>query len=103
MTTDLVRADASDVALSAEQQAAANEALDHIIATNDLGKLTAKQRVGYVLALCRSLKLNPLSRPFEFLVLSNKVVPYATKSCAEQLGRLHQISVKLTRREQVGD
>src|SRR5262245_5326892 len=104
MTTDLARTDPHDVAsLTPEQQQAADEALDHIIATNDLGKLTPKQRVGYVLALCRSLKLNVLSRPFEFLELKGKVVPYPTKSCAEQLGRLHQISMKKTREANVGD
>lgn len=104
MTTELARPDPDDIVpLTPEHQAAASSALDHIIATNDLGRLTPVQRVGYVLALCKSLHLNPLSRPFEFLTFDGKVVPYPTKSCAEQLGRLHQISIKLTRREQVGD
>lgn len=105
MTTEIARRPEPDdiVPLTPEQRAAAGSALDHIIATNDLGRLTPQQRVGYILALCKSLHLNPLSRPFEFITFDGKVVPYPTKSCAEQLGRLHQISVKLTRREQVGD
>lgn len=102
-TVDLARRDDGGYALSAAEQEAALEARDHAIATNDLSKLTPRQRVGLVLALCRSLDLNVLSRPFEFLVLDGKVVLYPTKSCTEQLGRLHQISVKKVRQQNVGD
>ncbi len=101
MTTDLARQD--ERALTQAEHEAAIEARDHVIATNDLGKLTPHQRVGLVLALCDSLGLNPLSRPFELLVLDGKVVLYPTKSATEQLGRLHQISVKKARQQNVGD
>jgi hypothetical protein len=102
MSTELVRPNESAALTSAEHEAAL-EARDHAIATNDLSKLAPRQRVGLVLALCKSLALNPLSRPFEFLVLDGKVTLYATKSATEQLGRLHQISVKRTREANVGD
>jgi hypothetical protein len=102
MSTELVRPNESAALTSAEHEAAL-EARDHAIATNDLSKLAPRQRVGLVLALCKSLALNPLSRPFEFLVLDGKVTLYATKSATEQLARLHQISVKRTREANVGD
>lgn len=102
MSTELVRPNEPAALTSAEHEAAL-EARDHAIATNDLSKLAPRQRVGLVLALCKSLALNPLSRPFEFLVLDGKVTLYATKSATEQLGRLHQISVKRTREANVGD
>jgi hypothetical protein len=105
MTTDLElsRRDDGSYALTTEEQEAALAARDHVIATNDLGKLAPRQRVGLVLRLCETLGLNVLSRPFEFLVLDGKVVLYPTKSCTEQLGRLHQISVKKVRQANVGD
>jgi len=102
-TVDLARRDDGSFALSADEQEAALEARDHIIATNDLGKLTPRQRVGLVVAICEQLKLNALSRPFELLLLDGKVVLYPTKSCTEQLGRLHQISIKKVRQANVGD
>jgi hypothetical protein len=78
-------------------------ALQHILATGDLAKLSNAQRVGYYLDLCRSLGLNPRSRPFDWLMLDNRLVLYPNKSCAEQLRRAHQISVKVLRREMVGE
>jgi hypothetical protein len=97
MTTD------NATALAVLDQEAASSALEHILATGDLAKLSAKQRVGHYLNQCRSLGLNPISRPFDWLVLDDKLVLYPNKSCTEQLGRAHQISVKILRRELVGD
>lgn len=82
---------------------AAASALEHILSTGDLAELMPAQRVAHYLNLCRSLGLNSLSRPFDWLVLDNRLVLYPNKSCAEQLRRTHQISVKVLRREVVGD
>ncbi|MCC7369666.1 MAG: hypothetical protein IT306_14650 [Chloroflexi bacterium] len=90
-----------DLTTADPEQAAT--ALAHILATGDLAKLTNEQRVAYYLEQCRSLGLNSLSRPFDWLMLDNKLVLYPNKSCAEQLRRQHQISVRVIRREVVGD
>lgn len=82
-------------------QAAA--ALEHILATGDLARLSPKQRVAHYLHLCRSLGLNSVSRPFDWLMLDGKLVLYPNKSCAEQLRRQHHISVRVTRKETCGD
>jgi hypothetical protein len=78
-------------------------ALQHVLATGDLAQLTNTQRVAHYLALCESLGLNSLSRPFDWLMLDDRLVLYPNKSCAEQLRRRFQISVKIVRREPVGD
>lgn len=78
-------------------------ALQHILATGDVARLTNEQRVGYYLELCRSLGLNPRSRPFDWLMLDGKLVLYPNKSCAEQIRAAHQISIKVLRREPVGE
>jgi hypothetical protein len=75
----------------------------HVLATGDLSKLSNEQRLAYYLLVCESLGLNSLSRPFDWLVLDERLVLYPNKSCAEQLRRQHQISIKPTRKEIVGD
>jgi hypothetical protein len=102
-STDLARTDAPQTALAAADREEAAGALAHILATGDLSKLSNEQRVAHYLDLCQSLSLNPRSRPFDWLVLDSKLVLYPNKSCAEQLRRAHQISVKVTRRDIVGE
>lgn len=99
-STDLAPTDA---ALLAEQEAAGYAALEHVLGTGDLARLTNEQRIGHYLRLCRALGLEELSRPFDWLLLDGKLVLYPNKSCAEQLRRAHQISVRVIRREPVGD
>lgn len=107
MTTDLATINESrDLASPDPEQAAG--ALAHILGTGDLSKLSNEQRVAHYLGLCRSLGLNPLSRPFQWIEFydpqtkAKKLTLYADRSCAEQLRRQHQISVRVVRREQVG-
>lgn len=96
-TTDIaVREEAAITRADPEQAAGA---LQHILATGDLSKLTNEQRVATYLQQCSTLGLNPISRPFDWLLLDGKLVLYPNKSCAEQLRRIHQISTKVTRFE----
>jgi hypothetical protein len=62
---------------------------------DDLAKLSPEKRISYYLKVCRSLGLNPLTRPFEYLLLDGKLVLYARKDCTDQLRSIRQISVKL--------
>jgi hypothetical protein len=98
---DLIRAVESDIPSPDREQA--ETALQQILATGDLAPLEPPQRVAYYLTLTRSLSLNPLSRPFDWLVLDGRLVLYPNKSCAEQLRRLHQISVRKVRAEPLGE
>ena len=69
----------------------------------DLSKLTAQERVSYVNAICESLGLNPLTRPFEFQTFQGKLVLYARKDATEQLRKIHGVSVTDIKSEVVGD
>jgi len=106
VTTDLVTAEQRELATTDDEAAAA---LAHVLGTGDLHQLTNEQRVGHYLALCRSLALNALSRPFDWIEFEDsesrtkKLVLYPNKSCAEQLRRAHEISVRIVRKEPVGD
>lgn len=67
----------------------------------DLAKLTPGERLSYYNSICESLGLNPLTRPFEYLVLNNKLTLYARKDCTEQLRTNRHISIKILSRELV--
>jgi hypothetical protein len=83
-------------------------ALQHILATGDLAKLSNTQRVHHYLNLCASLGLNPASRPFDWIEFydpetkSKKLTLYFNQSGAAQLRRNHQISVHVIRRDVIG-
>lgn len=68
---------------------------------NDIGKLTHEERVTYALRLCKSLGLNPLSRPFQYIVLKNKLTLYATKDATEQLRKTQGLSLTIVARERI--
>ena len=66
----------------------------------DIAKLSAKERVDFYLALCNSLRLNPLTRPFTFIKDDGgKLQPYASKECVEQLRKMYKVSTRILSRE----
>jgi|GEM_PF-1623652 len=65
----------------------------------DLGRLSAEERVRYYEAVCASVGLNPLTQPFEYIVLDGKLTLYAKKNCAEQLRQIHGVSTEIKSRE----
>ena len=66
-----------------------------IVLEGDLSSLAPDERLKYYTGLCRSLKLNPLTKPFDYLQLSGKLVLYANKDCAQQLVRNHRLSLQI--------
>lgn len=77
--------------------------LERVALDGDLGALTAQQRLDYYGAVCESLGLNPLTKPFDFLKLNGKLQMYARKDCTDQLRSLHKVSITITGREKIGD
>ena len=79
------------------------EVVEKIVIGGDLATLNAAQRAEYYSAVCRSLGLNPLTKPFEYLTLNGKLRLYALRDCADQLRRLHGISIYIANRERLND
>jgi len=79
------------------------EVMEKVVIGGDLSELNAAQRADYYTAVCRSLGLNPLTKPCEFLILNGKLRLYALRDCTDQLRRLHGISIYITNRERMGD
>ena len=79
------------------------EIMEMVVGTGDLAKLTSRQRVDYLGAVCQSLGLNPLTQPLAFQNLGGKVVMYARKEATDQLRRIHNVNIQVISREVVGD
>jgi hypothetical protein len=86
----------STTAVAARTDAAAAELA---LVAGDLSKLSVEQRLAYYKAVCESVGLNPLTRPFDYLTLNNKLVLYAKRDATDQLRKLHGVSVSLTDRQ----
>ena len=73
--------------------------MEQVVINGDLAVLTPEQRVNYYKLVCESLGLNPLTAPFAYIRLNNKLTLYAKRDCTDQLRALHNISVTITGRE----
>lgn len=80
------------------------EALAKVILEGDLSKLSAIDKVKYYKGVCESQGMNPLTQPFKFIRFRDgKEQLYAGKDCTEQLRKMHNITLKITSRELMGD
>lgn len=77
--------------------------LEQLIVNGNLAGLSSEQRVSYYNAVCESVGLNPLTRPFEFITLNGKLVMYARRDCTDQLRKVHGVSINIAARELVED
>lgn len=71
--------------------------------SGDLSRLNAEQRVQYYNRVCESIGVNPLTKPFDYIVLNNKLTLYAKKDCTDQLRESRAISVEIVSREKIDD
>ena len=61
--------------------------------------LSPEQRLELYKAVCSSLSLNPLTKPFAYIQLNGKLTLYALKDCTDQLRTIHGISISILSRE----
>ncbi len=86
MSTDLAAQDLASV-------------VEQVVIGGDLGKLSAKDRLSYYNAICKSVGLNPLTRPFSYLTLSGRLVLYANRDATDQLRKINGVSIEKLERE----
>ncbi len=70
-----------------------HEVMESVLIKGDLSKLTPEERNSYYTAVCKSVGLNPLTKPLEYITLNGKLRLYALKDCTDQLRSIHGISV----------
>jgi len=77
--------------------------IEKVMMEGDLSGLTSDQRLTYYKSVCDALRLNPLTKPFDYIILDGKLTLYATKDCAAQLRKRNRISIKILSRERQDD
>lgn len=77
--------------------------LASVITRGDLSGLPPAQKAQYYAQLCERVGLDPATTPFLSLKLQGKEILYASKGAAEQLRKLHKVSVTITARERLED
>lgn len=77
--------------------------LEKVVVGGDLAKLEPQERLQYYAKVCQSVGLNPLTQPFEYINLNGKLRLYAKRDCTDQLRAIHNISIRVVAREQIGD
>ena len=87
---------AHELAKVTEEKAAV---LEKVVVEGDLSKLSPAERVLYYRQVCESLGLNPLTRPFDYIVLNGRLTLYARKDATDQLRKIHGVSVRIVSRE----
>lgn len=70
---------------------------------NDLSRLSDSERLSYYKQVCDSVGLNYLTNPFSYIILNGKLRLYATKDAAEQLRKIHRVSIQIVSKEIIGD
>ena len=75
------------------------EGVERALVMGDLAQLTPEQRLGYYKTVCESVGLNPATQPFEYITLNGKLRLYAKRDATEQLRKIHNVSVKIVKRE----
>jgi hypothetical protein len=87
---------AVEPAMPTRQEAGA--IMEQVIVKGDLKELKPEERARYYLETCRSLGINPLVKPFEYITLNGKLTLYATRTATDQLRAQNGVSVKIVER-----
>lgn len=90
MSTDIVTRDAGAIA-------------EQVAIVGDLSKLSPEQRMAYYGEVCKSVGLNPLTRPFQYIQLNGKLTLYTTRDATDQLRRRGGVSIVIVGRERIED
>lgn len=68
--------------------------IETVLVSGDLSRLSPEERVQYYRAVCQSVGLNPLTRPFDYITLNGKLTLYARKDATDQLRKIHCVSIE---------
>jgi len=77
--------------------------IERVLLDGDLSALTPEQRLHYYKSVCDSVGINPLTKPFAYIRLDNKLVLYALKDATEQLRRVHGVSITDVTTQKIDD
>jgi hypothetical protein len=67
--------------------------IESVVIGGDLSQLSPAERVEYYKAVCQSVGLNPLTKPFDYMKIQGRLVLYAKKGATDQLRQINDINV----------
>lgn len=67
--------------------------LEKVITCNDLSGLSSMEKVQHIKNVCKTLNLNPLTKPIQLLKFQGKEIAYFTKDATEQLRKTNKVSI----------
>jgi hypothetical protein len=73
--------------------------MEQVVVVGDLSSMRPEQRVAYYQMVCKSLGLNELTKPFDYIRLNSKLVLYARKDATEQLRKINKVSITQLEKE----
>ena len=79
------------------------DAIEKCLLDGDLSKLTLDQRLSYYKQVCETVGLNPLTKPFQYIVLNGKLTMYALKGATDQLRKIYNINCTITKEAYIED
>ena len=85
--------------MKAQTQNTDQNLVSQLIINGDLGRLSPNEKVTYYNGYCQRLGLDPFTKPFDLLRLNGREILYCTRSGAQQLNKLHNVSHAITSRE----
>jgi hypothetical protein len=77
--------------------------MEKVIVEGNLEALSPGVRVQYYMAVCNSMKLNHLTKPFDYIRLNGKITLYCTRNATDQLRRRDGVSTRIIGREMEED
>src|SRR5678815_5703072 len=73
--------------------------LERVVVSGNLADLKPAERLYYYKAVCESVGLNPLTKPFDYLQLNGRLVLYAKKEATDQLRTKRGVSITKLEKE----
>ena len=97
--TNLTNYQPQAIAANKAQDLLGEELLSKIVQSGDLSYLSESDRLVYYYAYCRQLGLNPLSRPFDYIIEGKKITLYPNAIAASQLRDKRNVSTRIVKEE----
>ncbi len=76
--------------------------VEKLIINGDLSALQPQERITYYLGMCRAGKLNPLNRPFDYLMLDGRLVLYTNKRGSDEIRSVNNVSIEIVEAKREG-
>ena len=90
----------TNTALTTTDSASAEEMA---MVQGDLAKLNPAERLALYRKVCESVGLNPLTQPFDYIILNGKMRLYALKGASDQLREIKKVSLRILDKSMQGD